>query len=80
MHYLLYCGMCVAPVGIGCAVWVQISFKYKRIIFTKQEILVNFIYFSFLCCFSSHIFNMNFLRRFFVLYFSLFNTGLVAMF
>lgn len=42
----------------GVRLWVQIIFKYKRLLFTKQEILANFNYFSFLPLFFSHIYNM----------------------
>ena len=48
MSYLLFRYLCVPHKRPGARPWVQISFKYKRLLFTKQEILANFNYFSFL--------------------------------
>ena len=58
MPYLLLCYLCVPHKRPGARLWVQISFKYKRLLFTKQEILANFNYFSFLPLFFPHIYNM----------------------
>lgn len=41
-----------------CLLRIQISFKYTRILFIKQENFINFIYFYFLTSISCHIFNM----------------------
>lgn len=48
MSYLLLRYLRVPHKRPRARLWVQISFKYKRLLFTKQEILANFNYFSFL--------------------------------
>lgn len=58
MSYLLLRYLGVPHKQPGARLWVQISSKYKRLLFTKQEILANFNYFSFLSLFFSHISNM----------------------
>ena len=58
MRCLLFSYLRVPHKRLGVRLWVQIIFKYKRLLFTKQEILVNFNYFSFLPLLFPHIFNM----------------------
>lgn len=54
----VFCASCTKQNAHPLRGEVQISFKYKRLLFTKQENFINFIYFSLLTRFFSHIFNM----------------------